>query len=190
MNYNHAATAERYYSPQDSTSEFKHKLGIVAESVTDGKYIVVDARAFDAFPLAPVVCNPLRGVTQTLRYVVTAPNGIPYGLVEGVLKDNQGEPTARRFFLTSFPKDEEGRAQIASVLTPGMTDEVDDKLGAWKSGVTVGRDNSHVAFMHSGVGQTEVIGAFTESPSLEATLPFQAWAPPSAEIQDAILQTL
>ncbi|HUC90279.1 MAG TPA: hypothetical protein VMR45_05750 [Patescibacteria group bacterium] len=190
MNYNQAVTAERYHSPQELASEFKHTPGIVTEPVTDGSHFVVDVDAFDAFPLAPAVCNPARGITQTLRYVVTAPNGIPYGLVEGVLKDEQGEPTARRFFLTSFPKAEHDRAHIASTLAPGMTDEVDDQLGAWRSGVTIGRDNSHVAFMHSGDGQTEIIGAFTELPSLEGTLPFQVWAPPSAEIQDAILQTL
>ncbi|HEX9153336.1 MAG TPA: hypothetical protein VF809_00785 [Candidatus Saccharimonadales bacterium] len=190
MNHNKVPRTEGAYSPQAAVELLRNSPGVLAEEVADSQPFVVDLGAFDTYKLAPTVGNPARGVTQTLRYFVTAPNDASYALVEGNMYSDDGQPTTTRFFLTELASKVGGRARVASVLTPGMTDELDGKDGRWKSGVSVMPDNTHLAFMHSGDGSTEVVGAYTETPGNEAVLPFQVWAAPSADVYEEILSTL
>jgi hypothetical protein len=189
MAHNTVHQPELINGPRDIAERIRRAPGVMSEQVTEEYPLAVELDAPESEFLAPPAVDRTNGVAQALRYVIVAPDGEPFGLVEARIRTDN-ENYVRRMMLTRLAPNELGTAEVAVVLAPGFTDEATDDAHTWKSGISVNHDNTAVAFLHAGEGATEVIGATNGSAAFEPIVPDQMWAPASEEVMDQVIASV
>ena len=139
-------------------------------------------------PLMAVSSNNYRGIQQELRAIISPPSGGLLGVISVTSQLETGD-CVPSIVLSHLAKEPEQRAVVAKVL---RGDEIVHHRGAavgdpsWEVGIHGSTVTDMVTVMHAGEGHTELITADDLSIAQDPPMHFHTWSPASAEIQQAI----